>query len=182
MINNGGRGLEKKFQDYIASLSPEDKRQIIQDLVNQDVANGVNLKDSPKKNIGGKDVVQAFYKFYPILTGETDSKGKIIKKGKTFAEDYLNDYKTLKVIKDCSISKVNDGVGYHNCQSWSGDSGSSIQNNVNNIVLLHKAGEKYITSKDSYINIGPDNKNIFGNDDVVKLLDAAQNICKSAKH
>lgn len=93
--------------------------------------------------------------------------------GRDFMQDYMRDNHTLKAIHNCDISQtLLDGTAMHSCQSWAGDSGSSIQQGKN-VVLLNKSGTRYITSGKKDINIGIQNSMIFG-PDVMKMLDAAK--------
>ena len=56
--------------------------------------------------------------------------------GKDFIADYLGDSEHFKVIDNCSLKQGAGGVLMHDCAAWSGDGGSAILNNKNEIVAL----------------------------------------------
>lgn len=90
--------------------------------------------------------------------------------GKDFIEDCMHDATTLKTDKNCEIGQIQNNAVHHNCNTWCGDSGSSLQNSSNQIVGLHRGGGKYITGRTKFINNGPSMQAIFKNPEVKELL------------
>ena len=93
---------------------------------------------------------------------------------KDFVEDYLSDDYTLKAIEYCHIGAKYSKMATHSCQSWAGDSGSSLQNNSNQIMLLTSRGYRYVTSEKEYTNSGIVTENIFS-EEIEEMLNAAKN-------
>lgn len=94
--------------------------------------------------------------------------------GKDFMKDYMGDIYTLKISRNCKISTGKyAGMASHNCQSWGGDSGSSVQNAANRIALLNNSGSRYITYGNTFINQGILTQGIF-NVKVETLINGAK--------
>lgn len=83
--------------------------------------------------------------------------------GKDFIKDYMNDHKNLKVIENCSFNtRFSDGEYAHNCAVWTGDGGSAILNNKNEIVGLTTYGTNIIGGS-GYANSAIPTKGVFSN-------------------
>lgn len=100
--------------------------------------------------------------------------------GENFFNDYLFDNGTLKLVQNCSIlEKKGTGNARHNCYSWPGDSGGSIQNSSKNqITLLNNSARLIIGGKKAY-SFGVRTENIFSKT-VIDALNTAKENCKSS--
>ena len=116
--------------------------------------NNVELKSISTK----KDQYKIFFDAYRNITG------------KDFLTDCFNDSHTLKRNDKCSVSGSNKGLAKHDCQTWHGDSGSTLQTSSNEIVMLHRGGAEYITRQDKFLNEGPVAGEIFSRPEVIELL------------
>ena len=175
--NKKSEAENEEKQDSV-SLAKIKARQAIN--INEKQESG--LYDDNGKQLSLKAVFTAQYQ---IRTDSNNSpkdlpKGlSAVPNGRSFIKDFLGDSKTLKMVKNCSVSSVSKGGwAEHNCQSWAGDSGSAIVNNNSQIVMLNSSGQRYITSEKEFINQGPVTEIIF-KPDVVNLLNNAKNSCKT---
>lgn len=105
--------------------------------------------------------------------------------GKDFWRDYDWDVNTLKLVKNCQFTGEpysNGRIVDHNCDTWGGDSGSSIKRQSNNrIVALNYAGFGNITTNNETDGV---NSAIFPRhflQQVVVLVGRAKKECKNWK-
>ena len=101
--------------------------------------------------------------------------------GENFVRDYLFDNGTLKLIDNCSILERynNNKMARHNCQSWPGDSGSSIQSRFNQIVLLHNSGLTTIGGQ-KHKSSGISTSQIFS-DEIMNVLNDSRKNCNATQ-
>ena len=148
LSENDIKNIRAAYREWIKTSKniPEDWNNAFQGNVVLDIS----------KN--GRDAYKVFFDKYREITG------------KDFVSDCFRDFRTLKRNDNCSIFRVTNGIGYHNCQTWHGDSGSTLQTPSNEIQLLHRGGGEYITHQKSYVNHGPTAAEIFSRPDVIELL------------
>ena len=95
---------------------------------------------------------------------------------KNFVRDFLYDYGTLKLVKNCAILKKTSGMARHSCASWPGDSGSTIQNESSQITLLNNSGYRFIGGT-MYLSFGVPIENIFSSFKITNALKNAKENC-----
>ena len=165
--------IHKKNLDGQITMYPWlSSKELAKIYASVDAEKEININENNK--FLGQSILVWFDAAYIIATKSPQNPT-----GRRFTRDYMNDKDTLKIVEDCSIKFLGGSTALHNCQSWSGDSGSSILDKQNQIVLLHRGGEKNITSEKTYINVGHVVESIF-TENVLKILDAAEQKCKTS--
>ena len=156
----------KNIKDAYAKALYEKTKDEIDDLTLKDVKNFVN--DAGATIMNTSQLYEMFLKNYKEITKND------------FIKDCMTDDYTLKRIDNCEIRKETTEI-QHNCQSWSGDSGSSIVQPGGYITMLHNSGEKLVASSEKFINSGVSIENINSKPKVHEIRNNAIEYCKNRK-
>ena len=112
---------------------------------------GVIVLEAEFQRSGGGDIgIYVKYKSWDFSTKYKTFLDKFKEITHSDFTEYLKDKKTLKLIKDCKFSGLKGALPFvvkHTCDSWGGDSGSSIKTNYGNLVIGLETGSwPYITT------------------------------------